>query len=162
MPHIEVPAFMPALSTNGSMSALALEFLILTATRTSEILQTQWNESDLGKTVWTVPAERMKARREHRVPLTDAALSILAALPRIEDDPYLFPGARHGRPLSNVARLQLMCGMGYGVDEDRGNDVRHGFRSSFRDWSGEVSSLPCDVAEMALAHVIENKVNAAS
>lgn len=111
--------------------------------------------------VWTVPAERMKAQLEHRVPLSDATLSILEALPRIEGNPYLFPAARHGRPLSNMALLQLMRGLGYGVGGDRGDYVPHGFRSSFRDWSGEVSSFPPDVAEMALAHVIENKVEAA-
>lgn len=161
MPHTEVPAFMAELSGNGSVSALALQFLILTATRTSEVLQAECNEIDLEAAVWTVPAERMKARREHRVPLTDATLTMLEALPHIEGNPYLFPGARHGRPLSNMALLQLMRGMGYGVDGDRGDYVPHGFRSSFRDWSGEVSSFPRDVAEMALAHVIENKVEAA-
>jgi len=161
MPHMDVPAFMAELSGNGSVSALALRFLILTATRTSEVLQAQWNEIDLEAAIWTVPAERMKGRREHRVPLSDATLSILEALPRIEGNPYLFPSARHGRPLSNMALLQLMRGMGYGVDGNRGDYVPHGFRSSFRDWSGEVSSFPRDVAEMALAHVIENKVEAA-
>jgi integrase len=161
MPHTEVPAFMAELSGNGSVSALALRFLILTATRTNEVLQAQWPEIDQEAAVWTVPAERMKARREHRVPLSDAAMAVLDALPRIEGNPYLFPGARHGRPLSNMALLQLMRGMGYGVDGDRGDYVPHGFRSSFRDWSGEVSSFPRDVAEMALAHVIENKVEAA-
>ncbi len=88
-------------------------------------------------------------------------MTVLGALPRIEDNPYVFPGARHGRPLSNMALLQLMRGMGYGVSGNRGSYVPHGFRSSFRDWSGEVSSFPRDVAEMALAHVIENKVEAA-
>jgi len=161
MPHTEVPAYMAELSGNGSVSALALQFLILTATRTSEVLQARRNEIDLEAAVWTIPAERMKARREHRIPLSDVTLSILKSLPRIEGNPYLFPGARHGRPLSNMALLQLMRGMGYGVDGDRGDYVPHGFRSSFRDWSGEVSSFPRDVAEMALAHVIENKVEAA-
>ena len=152
---------MAELSGKGSVSALALQFLILTAARTSEVLQAQWDEIDLEAAVWTVPAERMKARREHRVPLSDVTLSILEALPPIEGNPYLFPGVRHGRPLSNMALLQLMRGMSYGVDGDRGEYVPHGFRSSFRDWSGEVSSFPRDVAEMALAHVIENKVEAA-
>ena len=161
MPHTEVPAFMVELLGNGSVSALALRLLILTATRTNEVLQAQWPEIDLQAAVWTVPAARMKTRREHRVPLSDAAMTILEALPRIEGNPYLFPGARHGRPLSNMALLQLMRGMGYGVAGDRGDYVPHGFRSSFRDWSGEVSSFPRDVAEMALAHVIENKVEAA-
>lgn len=161
MPHTEVPAFMAELSSNDGVSALALPFLILTATRTNEVLRAQWSEVDLKGAVWTIPAERMKTRREHRVPLSDAAMTILGALPRLEGNPYLFPGARHGRPLSNMALLQLMRGMGFGVDGDRGDYVPHGFRSSFRDWSGEVSSFPRDVAEMALAHVIENKVEAA-
>lgn len=161
MPYTEVPAFMAELAKNGSVSALALRFLILTATRTSEVLKAQWSEIDLDEAVWTVPAERMKARREHRVPLTDAMLVDLKDLPRVEGNPYLFPGARYGKPLSNMALLQLVRGMGYGVNGTRGDAVPHGFRSSFRDWSGEVSSFPRDVAEMALAHVIENKVEAA-
>ena len=161
MPHAEVPAFMVELSSKGSVSALALRFLILTATRTSEVLQAQWNEIDREAAVWTIPPERTKTRREHRVPLSDATLSILESLRRIEGNPYLFPGARHGRPLSNMAFLQLMRHMGYGVKGTRGDYVPHGFRSSFRDWSGEVSSFPRDVAEMALAHAIESKVEAA-
>ena len=142
---------MVELSSKGSVSALALQFLILTATRTSEVLQAQWNEIDREAAVWTIPPERTKTRREHRVPLSDATLSILESLRRIEGNPYLFPGARHGRPLSNMAFLQLMRHMGYGVKGTRGDYVPHGFRSSFRDWSGEVSSFPRDVAEMALA-----------
>ena len=161
MPHSEVPAFVAELSSNDSVSALALRFLILTATRTSEVLQAQWSEIDLESAVWIIPAKRMKARREHRIPLSDAATATLESLPRIDGNPYLFPSARHGLPLSNMALLQLMRGMGYGVDGNRGDYVPHGFRSSFRDWSGEVSSFPRDVAEMALAHIIENKVEAA-
>ncbi len=161
MPHSEVPAFMGELWGNSSISALALRFLVLTATRTGEVLGAHWSEIDLESAIWTVPAARMKARREHRVPLSDAAMAVLGALPRIEGNSYLFPGARHGRSLSNMALLQLMRGMGYGVDGNRGDYVPHGFRSSFRDWSGEVSSFPRDVAEMALAHVIQNKVEAA-
>lgn len=161
MPHSEVPAFVAELSINDSVSALALRFLILTATRTSEVLQAQWQEIDLESAVWIIPAKRMKARREHRIPLSGAATAILEALPSINGTPYLFPGARHGLPLSNMALLQLMRGMGYGVDSNRGDYVPHGFRSSFRDWSGKVSSFPRDVAEMALAHIIDNKVEAA-
>jgi integrase len=161
MPHTGVPAFMAEMSSNNSVSALALRFLILTATRTNEVLRAQWPEIDLEAAVWTVPAKRMKARREHRVPLSDTAMTVLKTLPRIEGNPYLFPGTRHGRPLSSMALLQLMRGKGYGVGGDRGDYVPHGFRSSFRDWSGEVSTFPRDVAEMALAHVIENKVEAA-
>ena len=111
--------------------------------------------------IWTIPASRMKAEQEHRVPLPDAAMAVLEALPHIEGNSYIFPGARYGRPLSNMSLLQLMRGMEYGVNGTRGNYVPHGFRSSFRDWSGEVSSFPRDVAEMALAHVIESKVEAA-
>ena len=161
MPHTEVPAFMAELSDNSSVSALALRFLILTATRTSEVLHAQWQEIDREAAVWTIPADRMKTRREHRVPLSDAAMTVLEELPCLEGNPYLFPGARHGHPLSNMALLLLMRGMGYGASDERGHYVPHGFRSSFRDWSGEVSSFPRDVAEMALAHVIENKVEAA-
>ncbi len=161
MPYEDLPAFMAELRANGSLSALALQFLILTATRTSEALKARWEEIDLETRTWTVPASRMKTGREHRVPLSDAALAVLEALPRVHGNPYLFPGTRQSRPLSNMALLQLMRGMGYGVNCERGDYVPHGFRSSFRDWSGEVSSYPRDVAEMALAHVIENKVEAA-
>ena len=161
MSHTDVPAFMVELSDKPSVSSHALQFLILTATRTSEVLQAQWSEMDLEAAIWTIPASRMKARQEHRIPLPGAAMAVLDALPRFEDNPYAFPGAHHRRPLSNMALLQLMRGMGYGVNESRGRYVPHGFRSSFRDWSGEVSSFPRDVAEMALAHVIENKVEAA-
>ena len=103
----------------------------------------------------------MKARREHQVPLSRQAMQLLTQLPRVNGNPYVFPGARQGRPLSNMAMLQLMRGMGYGPDGDNGDYVPHGFRSSFRDWTGEVTSYPRDVAEMALAHSIENKVEAA-
>ena len=161
MPYTEVPAFMAELSQNSSISASALHFLILTATRTSEVLQAQWSEINLDEATWTIPESRMKAKQEHRVPLPEDAIAILKSLPRIEGNPYLFPGARHGHPPSNMALLQLMRKMGFGVNGTRGDYVPHGFRSSFRDWSGEVSSFPRDVAEMALAHAIENKVEAA-
>lgn len=124
-------------------------------------LQAEWSEIDLEAAIWTIPASRMKTRREHRAPLSDAVMTDISALPRIEGNPYLFPGARYGKPLSNMALLQLMRGMEYGVNGERGDYVPHGFRSSFRDWSGKVSSFPRDVAEMALAHVIRNKVEAA-
>ncbi len=161
MPYTEVPAFMVELSNNGSLSALALRLLILTATRTSEVLQARWSEIDLKTAVWTIPASRTKSRQEHRVPLSNVAMTVLEILPRIEGNSYAFHGVRHGRPPSNSTLLQLMRGMGYGVNGSRGDYVPHGFRSSFRDWSGEVSNFPRDVAEMALAHVIENKTEAA-
>lgn len=161
MPYQDVPGFMVELEGNGSVSSLALRFLILTACRTGEVIGAQWPEVDLEARTWTIPGDRMKAGQPHRVPLSDAAMAVLQALPRVEGNPHLFPGARHGRPLSNMALLQLMRGMSYGVGGDRGGYVPHGFRSAFRDWSGEVSSYPRDVCEMALAHVIESKVEAA-
>ncbi|XKF14677.1 integrase arm-type DNA-binding domain-containing protein [Halomonas sp. BLK-85] len=161
MPYEVVPAFMAELRGYSSISAKALQFLILTATRTSEVLRSEWPEIDLENETWTIPADRMKARREHRVPLSRQAMELLTQLPRVNGNPYVFPGARQGRPLSNMAMLQLMRGMGYGPDGEHGDYVPHGFRSSFRDWTGEVTSYPRDVAEMALAHTIENKVEAA-
>ena len=161
MPYAEVPAFMAELVKDRGVAALALRFLVLTASRTSETLRAQWPEIDIVDRVWTIPAHRMKSRREHRVPLSGDAVAVLEALPRREGSPYVFPGARHGRPLSDMSLLQLMRRMGYGGESPRGPCVPHGFRSSFRDWSGEVSSFPRDVAEMALAHVIQNKAEAA-
>lgn len=161
MPYDEVPAFMVELTNRQGVAALALRFLILTATRSGEVLGARWSEIDLDARVWTIPAERMKAKREHRVPLSAAAMECLSATPRIDGNPYVFPGNRAGRPLSAMSMLKVMRDLGYGVNANRGDYVPHGFRSSFRDWSGEVSSFPRDVCEMALAHVIENKVEAA-
>jgi integrase len=161
MPYSAVPGFMIELRQLSSVSALALQFTILTATRTSEVLQATWSEVDLEAAEWLIPAPRMKAKRPHRVPLSPAALAVLERVPRLSGNPYIFTGARQGRPLSNMAMLQVMRGLGYGVGGDRGNYVPHGFRSSFRDWAGEVSSFPREVCEMALAHVIENKAEAA-
>lgn len=118
----------------------------MTAVRTNELLKAQWSEIDLDAAIWTIPSDRMKAKCEHRVPLTVHMLADLNALPRLEGNAFLFPGAKYGKPLSNMALLQLMRGMGYGVNGVKGNYVPHGFRSSFRDWSGEVSSFPRDVA----------------
>lgn len=164
MPYGDVPAFMGRLRSQPSISASALQLLILTAARTNEVLGAQWSEIDFDNKVWTIPGGRqgrMKGGREHRVPLGPQAVALLDALPRVAGNPYLFPGARAGRPLSNMALLQLMRGMGHGVGGELSGAVPHGFRSSFRDWSGEVSSFPRDVCEMALAHAIENKVEAA-
>ena len=161
MPYGDVPGFVRELRTLTSVSACALELLILTATRTSEVLLAQWSEIDLEAAVWTIPASRMKAKREHRVPLSEAATGLLGRLPRVPDNPYVFPGARRGKPLSNMALLMVMRGMGYGAGGERGDYVPHGFRSSFRDWAGEVSSFPNHVCEMALAHTIESRAEAA-
>ncbi len=161
MPYDAVPAFIPELKGKSGVSALALQFLILTACRTGEVIGAQWSEIDMEAGIWTIPAIRMKAKREHRVPLSPEALAILKSLPRLANNPHVFYGSRQQRPICNMAMLQQMRGMGYGVGGNRGDYVPHGFRSSFRDWAGEVSSYPRDVCEMALAHVIENKVEAA-
>lgn len=161
MPYDEVSALMVELAENDCISASALQFLILTATRTDETLKAQWDEINLNTAIWTLPASRTKTNRELRVPLCKSALELVQSIPRIDGSPYLFPGARYGKPLSNMAMLQLMRGMGYGVRGHRGSYVPHGFRSSFRDWASEVSSFPHDIAEMALGHSIKNKVEAA-
>lgn len=161
MPYDEVPAFMEELKSKTGVSAQALQFLILTACRSGEVRGAEWSEIDLEAGIWTIPAIRMKAKREHRVPLSPEAIAILKTLPTLANNPYLFFGIRSHRPISNMAMLQQMRGMGYGVGGNKGEYVPHGFRSSFRDWAGEVSSYPRDVCEMALAHVIENKVEAA-
>lgn len=166
MPYNEVGEFLAKLSKKNSASSLALQFLILNVSRTNEVLQAKWNEIDLRSAMWTIPANRMKTRHEHRIPLSYPAMHILAlaGIPAEGtggNDDYIFPGAREGRPLSNMALLQLMRKMGYGLNGNRGDYVPHGFRSAFRDWAGEVSSFPHQVAEMALAHTIQNKSEAA-
>lgn len=126
------------------------------------MINATWDEIDLDQETWTIPKERMKNQlREHRIPLSRQAIDLLKALPRIKDNPYLFPGARKGRPISNMALLQLMRKMGYGTQGKKGHYVPHGFRSSFRDWASEVAHYPSEVAEMALAHTIKNQVEAA-
>ncbi|MBE0508103.1 MAG: site-specific integrase, partial [Marinospirillum sp.] len=161
MPYTEIHEFWSDLEANDCTSSRALQLLILTATRTSEVLNATWAEFDLDNKIWIIPESRMKAGREHRIPLSSPALQILQTRPRVVDNPYVFPGAKQSKPLSNMALLALMRGMGYGKGNQKAEYVPHGFRSTFRDWSGEVSSYPRDVAEMALAHTIENKVEAA-
>lgn len=161
LPYSQLPEFWQELTGNPSISSKALQFLILTATRTSETLNAKWNEIDLNLSVWTIPAERMKMGREHRVPLSSTAIAILQSIPKLVGTDYIFPGVKAGKPLSNLSMVMLMRRMGYGCNGDKGDYVPHGFRSTFRDWAGEVSHFPRDVAEMALAHTIENKVEAA-
>lgn len=153
MPYAEIGAFIASLRKREDLSARALDLLILTGCRTSEVISACWDEID--GDIWTIPAERMKAGREHRVPLSADALAILKALPRIKKNPYLFPGQRTKRPLSNMAMLKLMDRMGFG------EYTAHGFRSTFRDWAGEQTSYPREVAEAALAHGNPDKVEAA-
>ena len=157
LPYAEVPAFVARLrsSDQGEMARLAFEFLILTAARTGEVLGAEWSEVDVGKALWTVPANRMKARREHRVPLSGRAIVILHRARELDSrSNVVFPGRQLGRPLSNMVFLMLLRRMNVPI-------TAHGFRSSFRDWAAEATSLPREVAEMALAHTIESKVEAA-
>jgi integrase len=153
LPFTEVPAFMKELGQRQGMAARALELTILTAARTGEIIGARWPEVDLEAKVWTVPAERMKAKREHRVPLSPWAVDILKALPREAD--YVFPGTEKDTAISNMAMNQLLKRM------ERNDITVHGFRSTFRDWAAERTAYPNHVVEMALAHVIGDKVEAA-
>jgi integrase len=155
LPFAEVPAFMKALAEQPGVSANALAFTILTAARTGEIIGAKWSEIDLDAGVWTVPAERMKAGVEHRVPLSDPALQILREMEAIRSGDFVFPGGKRGRPLSNMAMLKTLERMG------RDDLTVHGFRSSFRDWASETTAFPSEVVEAALAHTIESKVERA-
>ena len=161
MPYSNIATFWMELNNKQTVSASALKLLILTATRTSEVLKAKRDEFDLDQGIWIIPAERMKSKKEHRVPLSKQAIELLRKMPQLAGNQYMFPGTRLGSPQSNMTLLKLMRDMGYGVGGDKGDYVPHGFRSSFRDWSGEVSNYPRDVAEMALAHTIESKVEAA-
>jgi integrase len=150
----DVPAFMAELQKQKGIGAMALEVTILTAVRTGESIGAKWEEFDLDRAEWTIPAERMKAGKTHRVPLTGRALEIVCKLGRIKLGPYVFPGLGE-RALSNMAMAKVLQRMG------RDDITVHGFRSSFRDWAGEVSNFPREVCEMAMAHAIENKAEAA-
>jgi len=155
MPYSDVPAFMADLQARQATAALALELAILTAARTGEVLGARWEEFDLDRALWTVPATRMKAGREHRVPLSQRALKITGAMHQCRNGDYVFPGQKAGRPLSVMALEMVLRRMK--VD---GATV-HGFRSAFRDWAAEATSFTNEVCEAALAHAIENKVEAA-
>jgi integrase len=144
---------MAELRKQNGMGARALEFAILTATRSGEVRGATWDEIDLKAKCWTISDTRMKAGKEHRVPLTDDAIAILKALPRLEGNDYVFP-APHGGMLSDMT-LSAVC------RRMEVEAVPHGFRSSFRDWCAERTNYPREVAEQALAHVLENKVEAA-
>jgi integrase len=155
MPYRAVPAFVTRLREGEAVSALALEFLILTAARTGEVLHAQWPKIDLASSVWTVPASRMKAKREHRVPLSPRATAIVKRMAEVRAGPFVFSGQRLDKPLSNMAlemTLRRMKAEGVTV---------HGFRSSFRDWAGEETHFPREVCEAALAHAVGNSAEQA-
>jgi integrase len=155
MPYRDVPGFMAGLRERDSISARGLEFTILAAVRTSEAIGATWDEIDIDAKTWTIPAERIKAERLHRVPLSARLLEILESIPREPGNPYLFIGARKGKGLSDMAMLELLRGM------DGNGFTVHGFRSSFRDWCAEMTNYPREIAEAALAHVLKNDSEAA-
>jgi integrase len=151
LPYVEMPKFMAELRDRKGIAARALEYLILTAARTNEIITAEWDQIDFKAKVWTIPADRMKAGREHRVPLTETAVALLKALPRDRDGKYVFIGQTNGgEPLSNMAMTVLLKRM----DRKEGVTV-HGFRSTFRTWAAEQNlDIPREVAEAALAHAV--------
>jgi len=154
MPFEDARAFMAMLSKRKGISARALEFCILTAARSGEVRHATWDEIDLETDLWIVPAERMKARREHRVPLSKEAKAILETLPRLANSQLVFPGQK-GRPLSDMTLSAVLKRM------DLKHYTVHGFRSTFRDWTAETTHHSSETVEMALAHTISNKVEAA-
>jgi integrase len=156
LPYTEVGSFLGDLRGREGTAALALEFAILTAARTSEVTGATWAEIDLAERIWTIPGDRMKAGLDHRVPLSPRALTILDTMaPLRADAGYVFPGGLRGKPLSNAAMLALLARM------ERGDLTVHGFRSTFRDWAAERTNFPNEVVEMALAHSIKDKAEAA-
>jgi integrase len=146
---------MAELRQQPGIAAMGLELAILTAARTGEIIGATWAEMDIDRAIWTVPAHRMKAGREHRVPLSAPALAIAKQLHSAKHGVYVLPGGRAGKPLSNMAFLTLLRRM------NRRTVTAHGFRSTFKDWATECTSLPNEVSEMALGHAIGTKVEAA-
>jgi integrase len=157
LPYSELPEFLKALRAQEGIAARALEFTILTAARTGDTTGARWDEIDAADKLWTIPAERMKAGREHRVPLSARALTVLenVSATRTAENPYVFPGGKQGAPLSNMAMTETLRRM------NRGEITVHGFRSAFRDWAAECTNYPGEVVEMALAHTVGNKVEAA-
>jgi len=153
MPWETVSTFMIDLKARDGMGARAVEFAVLTAARSGEVRGSRWEEVDLAKALWVIPAERMKAKREHRVPLSREAVALLNALPRYADSFLIFPGTRR-QPLSDMSMSAVLRRM------DLGHFTVHGFRSTFRDWCAE-RGFPFDAIESALAHQIGNKTVAA-
>jgi len=148
----DVPAFMAELMRKPDYSAKALALTILCATRSNETFNATWGEFDLERALWTIPGERMKAGNDHSIPLSSTVVNLLRNTPRMVGNPYVFPGMKAKRPLSNMAMLEMLRGM----RKDESLTV-HGFRSAFRDWISETTLHPDTVAEQALAHTIDDK-----
>jgi len=155
LPYAEIADFMASLRQQEGTAARALEFTILTAARTGEVLGAKWPEIDLEGRLWTIPGERMKAGKEHRVSLSGAAIAVLERMQEVRSGDHVFPGARARRPISNMALLMTLRRMG------RRDLTTHGFRSTFSDWCAEQTNTPSEVREMALAHAVSDKVEAA-
>jgi len=155
LPYSDVAGFVAQLKTMDGLAPLALEFTILTAARTGEVIGATFDEFDFDAKTWTVPGERMKSGRTHVVPLSSRALQLVKAQHKVATSRYVFPGMRPSQPMSNMAMLALLKRM------DRTDITVHGFRSTFRDWAAEVTDFPGEVAEMALAHVVSDKTEAA-
>jgi integrase len=154
LPYVEISDFMRALRERDAVAARALEFAVLTAARRGEVIGAKWSEIDLKTKMWTVPGDRMKGGREHRVPLSDPAVAVLQRMLAVRENDYVFPGEQR-TTLSNMALPRVLQRMG------RGDLTAHGFRSTFRDWAAERTNFPNEVVEMALAHAIGNKAEAA-
>jgi integrase len=155
LPYVELAAFMVELRQQEGIAASALEFAILTAARTGEVLGACWEEIKMAERLWVIPGDRMKGRREHRVPLSGAAMAIVEKMAGLRMSDFVFPGAAAGRPLSNMALLMTLRRM------KRDDLTAHGFRSTFSDWCAERTAFPAEVREMALAHAVGDKVEAA-
>lgn len=161
MPYNDVPAFLKALQLRDGLSIRALEFAILHANRSGEVRLATWKEIDFEKKLWIIPEERMKAGREHRIPLTDQAIAILQTLPAFtlneqdRKDLFIFPSTKKDKPLSDMAFTSILRRM------NKGQFTQHGFRSTFRDWAAEVVQYPREVIDHALAHKLADKVEAA-
>jgi integrase len=159
LPWRDIGDFMLTLKDHAGIGARALRFAILTAARSGEVRGARWGEIDMSAATWIVPAGRMKGGREHRIPLSDAALDVLRDMAQVrvsnDSDALVFPGRDAGRPLSDMSLTAVLRRMG------RGELTAHGFRSSFRDWAAETTAYPTDLVEMALAHAVGNKVEAA-
>jgi len=152
--YSDLPTFMVELRKQQGVAAKALEFTILTAARSGEVLNATWSEINFEKKLWTVPPERMKAEEEHQVPLSERALAILRDMEKLRMSEFVFPGYRDGRPLWGNTVLQVLRQMGHNV-------TTHGFRSTFRDWVGDRTAFPREVAEGALAHSLSNQTEKA-
>jgi integrase len=154
LPYLEIGAFMVKLRAKDSLAAKALELQILTATRPGEVCAAQWSEFDLNTKLWTIPTERMKASKEHTIPLSQQAVDLLKSLPRVSGSDYLFPGLKKGTHMTTAAGMKLLKELWPGI-------TAHGMRSTFRDWAGETTAYKREVIEMAMAHQLKDKAEAA-